>query len=100
MTTAYTDTTNLLSLIRQLRDAVRAYDAAFHACDNHEQAGYDTGYRAEFIRQGDELRATYYACSDEIDRLQLLIFNRFEQPNNSLQWIDYDRACTIARKYA
>ena len=82
-----------LSLIRALIVANKTRDEAMHACDNHYQAGYDTGYRAQYLQESSQLHDTYSAACGEIDRIECAIYARFDM-------FDYHRALHIARKYA
>jgi hypothetical protein len=85
----------MLTLVRQLIDATRAYDAALHACDNHYQAGYDRGYANQYQQESDQLRRTYYTASDTIDRLEHAIYERCNQDGMKL-----DQARRIVSRYA
>lgn len=86
---------SMLALIRQLIDAKHKSDAAVVECDNHYQAWYDRGYAEQYHHESAELRRTYHYWSDEIDRIEGMIYERVGQ--NSY---DFSRARHIASKYS
>jgi hypothetical protein len=92
MTTA---TATLLHDIHTLRDLIRRTNTAVHDCDNHYQAGYDTGYRTQYNEESDHLRAIYYAASNAAEEQLAHILKRYQLDN-----IDGLRAYNLASRYA
>jgi hypothetical protein len=86
----------LLHDIRALRDLIRETGIAYHECDNHYQAGYDTGYADQYQAEQDRLRSIYHRCGDKEDALVSDMIERY----HFSCLLQSDRVYDIAWKFA
>jgi hypothetical protein len=87
--------TQLLSDIRNLVALRRAAEAAVRECDNHYQAGYDTGYEKQYADESSKLHQRYIKASDaEEFAFEDLILDY------QLDGIDTSRAWQLYRRFA